>query len=131
MHDAYLERGDLGEVAEKLLPSRQSDRFTPAQVLTHLEQLSGISNTARKVRLATDLLSMLTPVEAKYVIKMITSDLRIGLKENTVEEAVAKAFDQPPDAVRRTNMVLGDIGETAVLARHGHLGRCPLRADAA
>src|SRR4029078_13351482 len=82
---------------------------------TRLEELVGISNAAKKLKLVTELLQSLTPREAKYVIKMITGDLRIGLKENTVEEAIAKAFECPADAVRRTNMALGDIGETAVL----------------
>jgi DNA ligase-1 len=127
IHDVYLERGDLGEVAERLLPAVPASDLSPAQVLTRLEELVGISNTARKVKLVTELLRSLTPLEAKYVVKMITSDLRIGLKENTVEEAVAKAFEQPADAVRRTNMMLGDIGETAVLARHGRLEHVSLR----
>jgi DNA ligase-1 len=68
-----------------------------------------------------DLLRALGPTEAKYVIKIITGDLRIGLKENTVEEAIARAFDRPIEAVRRANMMLGDVGETAVLARRGEL----------
>src|SRR5215831_5367830 len=92
MHDAYLERGDLGEVAERLLPPNPASNLTPAQLLTRLEEFIGVSNTAKKLRLITDLLRTLTPVEGKYVIKIITSDLRIGLKENTVEEAIAKAF---------------------------------------
>jgi DNA ligase-1 len=127
IHDVYLERGDLGEVAERLLPAIPASNLTPAQVLTRLEELVGLSNTAKKVKLVTELLRSLTPLEAKYVVKMITSDLRIGLKENTVEEAVAKAFEQPPDAVRRANMMLGDIGETAVLARHGRLEHVSLK----
>src|SRR5205085_9183496 len=127
MHDVYLERGDLGEVAERLLPPNPQSHLTPAQLLLRLEELVGISNTAKKTALVTLLLRALTPIEAKYVIKMITSDLRIGLKENTFEEAIAKAFEQKPDDVRRTNMALGDIGETAVLARHGHLGNVSLR----
>ena len=73
-----------------------------------------------------DLLRSLAPVEVKYVIKIITGDLRIGLKENTVEEAIARAFDRPIDAVRRANMVLGDIGETAVLAKRGELDKIAL-----
>src|SRR5262249_29700586 len=52
--------------------------------------------------------------------------LRIGLKENTVEEAIAKAFERPADAVRRANMVLGDIGETAVQAKHGEFDKLSL-----
>jgi len=127
MHDVYLARGDLGEVAERLLLPKSESHLTPAQVRTRLEDLVGVANAAKKVRLVTDLLRALTPVEAKYVIKIITSDLRIGLKENTVEEAIAKAFDQPADEVRRTNMALGDIGETAVLARYGRLGHVSLR----
>jgi DNA ligase 1 len=127
IHDVYLARGDLGEVAERLLPANPPSHLSPAQLLTRLEELVGVSNKARKTRLVTELLRSLTPVEAKYVIKMITGDLRIGLKENTVEEAIATAFAQSADAVRRTNMALGDIGETAVLARHARLGQVSLR----
>src|SRR5215467_14522152 len=46
IHDAYLERGDLGEVAERLLPSRSSSDLTPANVLANLEELVGVSNAA-------------------------------------------------------------------------------------
>src|SRR3989442_810424 len=70
IHDAYLERGDLGEVAERLLPPNPQSHWTPAQVLTRLEELVGISNVAKKRSLVTDLLAALTPLEAKYVIKM-------------------------------------------------------------
>src|SRR4029077_15612238 len=66
------------------------------------------------------------PAETKYVIKIITGDLRIGLKENTVEEAIAKAFDRPANDVRRANMMLGDIGEAAALARRGELDQIAL-----
>jgi DNA ligase-1 len=60
-------------------------------------------------------------------VKIITGDLRIGLKESTVEDALAKAFDQPAALVRRTNMSLGDIGETAVLARQNRLTETSLQ----
>src|SRR5262249_16113996 len=60
------------------------------------------------------------------VIKIITGDLRIGLKENTVEEAIAKSFDRGADEIRRANMILGDIGETAVHAKRGELGQLAL-----
>src|SRR5437867_5933625 len=74
-----------------------------------------------------DLFRSLTPAEAKYVIKIITGDLRIGLKENTVEEAIATAFSRPAEAIRRANMILGDIGEAGVLAKRGELDRISLR----
>src|SRR5437879_9728061 len=73
-----------------------------------------------------DLFRSLAPAEAKYVIKIVTGDLRIGLKENTVEEAIARAFDRPIEAGRRANMILGDIGETAVLSKRGELDQIAL-----
>ena len=65
--------------------------------------------------------------EVKYAIKIMTGDLRIGLKESLVEEAIAKAFERPIEAVRRANMLTGDIGETAVLAREDRLETTRLR----
>ena len=126
MHDAYMERADLGEVAEKLLPSRDHSDVTSSQVFATFEELVNISGAA-KLPVLTDLLRKLSPREAKYIAKIITGDMRIGLKENTVEEAIAKAFDRSVDAVRRANMSLGDIGETAVLAKRGNVGDTTLR----
>jgi DNA ligase-1 len=66
--------------------------------------------------LVRELLSQGTPLEAKYIVKIITGDLRIGLKESLVEEAIAKAYGCKPIEVQRANMLLGDIGETLRLA---------------
>src|SRR5262245_48440004 len=131
IHQAYLDRGDLGEMAERLLrptPGSSGEplpveeaALTPSAVQAKLAALVAISGAASKLSALLDLFRGLTPGEAKYVIKIITGDLRIGLKESTVEEAVAKAFERPPKAIRRANMILGDIGETAVLAKRGEL----------
>ncbi|TMF89537.1 MAG: ATP-dependent DNA ligase, partial [Chloroflexi bacterium] len=61
----------------------------------------------------------LDPLEAKYVVKILANDLRIGLQEGLVEEAVAQAFDLPLATVKRVHMLTGDLGETAVRARAG------------
>src|SRR5215831_159718 len=122
IHQTYLARGDLGEMAERLLALHAAEAsLTPAEVQGKFSELVKISGAANKLPTLLELFRSLTKDEAKYVIKIITGDLRIGLKENTVEEAIAKAFDRPADAVRRANMILGDIGETAVLARRGEL----------
>jgi ATP-dependent DNA ligase len=116
---AYLEHGDLGEAARRLLPPRDHSSLTPSQIVAIFERLAATPGSIPKQEILMELFRLLTPAEAQYVIKIITGDLRIGLKESTVEEAVALAFDQPPDTIRRTNMALGDIGETAIVARHG------------
>jgi DNA ligase-1 len=127
IHDVYLERGDLGESAERLLAGRPAEGFlSPAQVQEKFAELVKLSGAANKLPLILDLIRGLTPVETKYAVKIVTGDLRIGLKENTVEEAIAKAFNRPVDAVRRANMVLGDIGEAAVLAKRGELENAAL-----
>src|SRR6266571_6654339 len=127
IHQIYLDRGDLGEMAERLLASPSgSEGPNPAIIQSKFSELVKISGASNKMPAVHDLLRSLGPREAKYVIKIITGDLRIGLKENTVEEAIARAFDQLIDAIRRTNMVLGDIGETAVLAKRGELDKIAL-----
>jgi DNA ligase 1 len=120
IHQVYLDRGDLGEMAERLLAGREAEgSLSPARVQAKFADLVRISGAAAKLPPLLELIRALSPAETKYVVKIVTGDLRIGLKENTVEEAIAKAFDRPAEAVRRANMILGDIGETAVLARRG------------
>jgi DNA ligase-1 len=133
IHQVYLERGDLGEMAQRLLTSHHppegqvgESSLSPGAVQSRLAGLVTISNAAGKLSALLDLFRHLSPAEAKYIVKIITGDLRIGLKENTVEEAIAKAFERPADAVRRANMILGDIGETAVLANRNDLDQLSL-----
>jgi DNA ligase-1 len=64
--------------------------------------------------------------EGQYLVKILTGDLRIGLREGLVEEAIASAFNVALDEVKEANMLLGDIGETALLARRGELQRAEL-----
>ncbi len=127
IHQIYLDRGDLGEMAERLLAGKAADgSVSPSEVQSKFAELVKIAGAASKLPAVLGLIGGLTTAGAKYVIKIITGDLRIGLKENTVEEAIAKAFGRPVDAVRRANMILGDIGETAVLARQGELNQIAL-----
>ena len=57
----------------------------------------------------------------------MTGDLRIGLKESLVEEAIAKAYGGTLAEVQRANMLLGDIGETLKLAAANKLGDAKMR----
>jgi DNA ligase-1 len=71
-------------------------------------------------------LARLIAREGQYVVKILSGDLRIGLREGLVEEAIAKAFAAPLDEVKEANMLLGDIGRTAVLAKRQELHRAEL-----
>ncbi|HEY6938330.1 MAG TPA: ATP-dependent DNA ligase, partial [Terriglobales bacterium] len=59
--------------------------------------------------------------------KIMTGDLRIGMKESLVEEGIAKAYGREVRAVQRANMMLGDIGETCRLAIDDRLAEARMR----
>ena len=91
------------------------------------EELAGTTGALDRINRLASRLTALHPVEAETVIKLLTGDLRIGLKEGLVEDAVAAAFGAEPTDVRNAHMLTGDIGETALLARHAKLADATLR----
>jgi ATP-dependent DNA ligase I len=123
-----LRSGDLGTAVEELFQGKTSPpTLTLKEILSYFEQLSSSSNTREKRALTADILRKATPVEAKYLIKILLGGMRIGLQESLVESSLAKAFHQPLKDVQRANMLLGDIGETAVLTRHHNLTQARMR----
>jgi DNA ligase-1 len=126
---AYRRHGDLGAAAQDLLqrtaPSRSS--LSVAELAAVFDELARTSTAARKLSLLQDLLRRATALEAKYVIKIISGDLRIGLRESLVEEAIAKAFDEKLAEVQRANMLLGDITGALCLAAAHELRQAQMR----
>jgi DNA ligase-1 len=101
--------------------------FTLAATQSLIESLSVTRGTKNKKALMVDALGRATPLEAKYLVKLLVGDLRIGLKEGLVEDAVARAFGRELALVAQVNMLTGDIGETAVRARRGQLEGAGMR----
>ena len=79
-----------------------------------------------KAELLRNRFSKLSAREGQYIVKILTGDLRIGLREGLVEEAITKAFGVSLEQVREANMLLGDIGQTALLASRNELARAEL-----
>jgi DNA ligase 1 len=124
----YREHGDLGDMAEDLLNKRPSTADVSLQYVEEMfNQLVHARASAQKAALLKNLFEPMSAAEIKYVIKIITGDLRIGLKESLVEEAIAKAFGRPLDAVRRANMLTGDISETLRAAAADQLTNIQMR----
>ena len=80
-----------------------------------------------KTALLAAFLHRASPLEAKYLVKLLAGDLRIGLRESLVEDAIARVFNQSLSEVSYANMMLGDIGETAIRARVGELRDVSMR----
>jgi DNA ligase-1 len=123
-------RGDLGDVAYDIFEATGGKRqgvLSLEQVSAAFEQLAATSGSKLKTALLAELLSKAGPVEAKYVVKLLVGDLRIGLKEGSVEDAVARLHAAETGQVQWANMLTGDIGETALLARRGRLADARMR----
>lgn len=123
--------GDPGDVAFEVLSNPKFEHIeftlTLQKLFDSLEQLAAVNGTKRKTSLVTELLTISTPLETKYIVKLLTGDLRIGLKEGAVEDALARSFKVPVAKVQWVNMLTGDIGETAILARHQQLSQAKMR----
>jgi DNA ligase-1 len=134
---AYRKQGDLGAVAGAVLGSDSETRRggrprAPSHIQRVFREIAVARGPAAKGTLVRQLLSEVSPLEAKYIIKIMTGDLRIGLKESLVEEAISKAYAVPVGRgalkdVQRANMLLGDIGETVKLAAEGRLAQAKMR----
>jgi DNA ligase-1 len=128
---AYRKRGDLGSAAGDLL-ARRADAGTPGRIkLTEVrgvfDEIAATRTAAAKGAALAALLQRATPLETKYILKIITGELRIGLKESLVEEAIARSYGEPLVQVQRANMLLGDIGATLQLAAEHRLQQARMR----
>jgi ATP-dependent DNA ligase len=126
----YARWGDVGDVAFEMFseakPGNQP-RLSLAETEDLLARLSSTRGKKAKTDLLTKVLAQATPLEAKYLVKFLSGDLRIGLREGLVEDALARAFNQPLADVSLANMLRGDIGEAAVRARAGALQGIEMR----
>ncbi len=124
----YRRLGDLGAVASEVLSEpKDACDLKVREVEERFRRIAAARGPAAKSELVRELLRQVTPLEAKYILKIITGDLRIGLKESLVEEAIARAFGGKVAEVQRANMLLGDIGETLRLAAEGRLGEARMK----
>jgi len=107
---------DLGLFRDTLAPS------TLKALLDEIADASGKSAGRKRLVLCERILGSCTdPLEATYVIKIMTGDLRIGLREGLVLDAIAVAFGREPAAVRRAASLAGDVGAVALAAKHDRL----------
>jgi DNA ligase-1 len=129
--EAYDRSSDLGRAVHDVLVD--AGHAPPPDLAPGLGEVAATyaaievaSGPARKAALFATLLARSDPLTAKYVVKVLGGDLRIGLREGLVEAALALAFERGLDDVKWAGMLTGDIGRTAALARDGRLGSAAL-----
>jgi DNA ligase-1 len=120
--ELLLKTGDPGTSVALLFEHRKiTATLSLSDVRTYFEQLTTAASNQEKRKLTAEVLNRATPLEAKYIVKILLGGMRIGLQESLVESSIAKAFGQPLKKVQHVNMLLGDIGHTAIMARHSQL----------
>lgn len=126
---AYKQHGDIGAAAFDLLegtaPKKTS--LTLQAVAEAFAAMAVARTTAIRAGLVEGLLRQATALEAKYLLKLISGDMRIGVKQSLVEEAVAVAASAPVAAVRHAVMLEADLGAATGRAFAGTLAEARMR----
>jgi len=125
---AFDKTGDLGSTVKILFKTSKVRKqttllqkpLTVMEVRKSLESLAEVSGKGareRKERVLETLLSRATPLEAKYLVKILIGEMRTGFYEGLMELAVAQAFNVPYQVVQRATMMTGDVGKVAAIAK--------------
>ena len=123
---AWPKYADLGDTIAATWPSpaaageggrRPGEGITLTELGEYFDRLAATSGSIEKKNVLVELFRKVDAQGARYIAKILQSELRIGLVEGLVESAIAKAFGRTLSDVRRANMFTGDIGAAALLAK--------------
>ena len=117
----YPKYADLGDAVAEFYGDRAGTDVTLSEVGEVFDRIAATSGANEKKSVLVDLLRKVDGQGARFIVKVLQSEIRIGLQEGLVEGAIARAFGRESDTVRRANMFTGDIGATALLARSDSL----------
>ena len=126
IEELIREYGDLGLVAEKLVKGKRMATLSVEEltiknvreIFDEISSLEGEGSRKRKILLLTGLYGSASPIEAKYLTRLILSEMRLGVGEGIVRDAIAKAYGIPSEMVERSYMITNDLGRVAVVAKN-------------
>ena len=127
MTAAYRKHGDLGSAAYDLLvppygKAPGSSTIGLAEIAVAFDAMASARTTALRSAIVEGLLKRATALEAKYLLKLMLGDMRIGVKQSLVEEGIALAAGAEVEAVRHAVMLEADLQRAVVRAFAGTLG---------
>jgi DNA ligase-1 len=116
--------GDIGLAAEELYQKKSqvtlfSRPLTIKKVhrnLVKMAEVSGNRAQFKKIDLLMELLSSASPSEAKYLTRTVLEELRVGVGEGTIRDAISQAFNIPTEVAERAHMLTNDMGLVASVA---------------
>ncbi|MDQ2933476.1 MAG: ATP-dependent DNA ligase [Chloroflexota bacterium] len=127
MGESYQRWSDFGDVAAELLDrAPRGERLALAGVHAAFRAMAASGGAEERTALMASLFERASATEARYLARIAGREMRIGLREGLLEEAIAAAFEADISAVRRAHMLVADPGEAALLARRGELAEAAL-----
>jgi DNA ligase-1 len=128
---AYRRHGDLGAAAAEVWPRTLGVGLTESLTLAEVAEVFGLMAVARTTALRADaverLLRRASAPEAKYLLKLMLGDMRIGVKQSLIEEAIGVASGADVVAVRHAVMLEADLAAAVERAFGGTLGEARMR----
>ncbi len=124
---AFRSHGDIGAAAATLIKPSPTAVPTLAELQAAFTETAAARGPAAKLRVLSPLLARSGPLECKYILKLISGDMRIGVKQSLVEDAIAAAYGSKVAAIRHAVMLLGALGEAVERAAAGTLGEARMR----
>ena len=126
IEDDYREGGDLGLTASNILKLKTQTTFTVEKItvervydtLFKIAKLEGKGSQDLKIKYISSMLNDATPIEAKFVIKILLGTLRLGVAENTVMDALAIAFTgkkENKEEIENAYNVSSDLGKVSLV----------------
>ena len=126
IEDDYRDGGDLGLTASNILKIKTQTTFTAEKItvervyetLFKIAKLEGKGSQDLKMKYISSLLNDATPLEAKFVIKILLGTLRLGIAENTVMDALAIAFTGKKEnrvQIENAYNVSSDLGKVSLI----------------
>jgi DNA ligase 1 len=129
LNAAYRRHGDAGDTTREVLAAAPGDAEDGGVDLLAVDAafaaIAGATGPKGRAAAFAELLRRCSPDEGRYAVKLVTGDMRIGLREGLVEESIGIAFDRPATDVARAVMLLGDLGEVACLVARGESVNAP------
>ena len=113
----YPKYADLGDAVADFYGGRKGNDVTLPEVGEVFDRIASVSGANEKKSVLVGLLRKVDGQGARFIVKILQSEIRIGLQEGLVEGAIARAFSRDAADVRKANMFTGDIGATALLAK--------------
>lgn len=124
VEDAVKDEGDIGLACVKLFKNKKQATFFSKPLTIHfvfknlrkLSTINGAKSTKRKIAILLELLSQASPTEAKYITRTVLEELRIGVGEGVMRDAIADSFNIDKKIVERAQMLTNDLSVVSTVA---------------